>query len=91
MAEKEKERTGIRRKKAYVDQKRCVACGSCVNVCPLQAIQIVRGIQDKKENYVQVQHQLPYRLQSACGYLHKKRQKAFLQAVLPKGIYPYLR
>lgn len=33
-----------KRKKAMVDQADCVACGCCVKVCPLGAIQIVRGI-----------------------------------------------
>ena len=35
-----------RRKKrqAAVDQSLCVACGCCVKVCPLGAIQIVKGI-----------------------------------------------
>ena len=31
-------------RKAFVDQKSCVACGCCVKVCPLQAIEIVRGV-----------------------------------------------
>ena len=31
-------------KRAFVDQKSCVACGCCVKVCPLQAIEIVRGV-----------------------------------------------
>ena len=36
----------IRRKKRYavVTQSDCVACGCCVKVCPLSAIQIVKGI-----------------------------------------------
>lgn len=29
---------------AYVDSADCVACGCCVKVCPLGAIQVVRGI-----------------------------------------------
>ncbi len=33
-----------RRKKAFVDQALCVGCGSCVKVCPLGAMEIVRGI-----------------------------------------------
>ena len=33
-----------KRKKALVDQRLCVACGCCVKVCPLQAIEIVRGV-----------------------------------------------
>lgn len=32
------------RRKAFVNQQDCVACGSCVKVCPLQAIQIIKGI-----------------------------------------------
>lgn len=35
---------GKRIRRAVVDQKRCVACGCCVKVCPLKAIQIVKGI-----------------------------------------------
>ena len=31
-------------RKAVVDQRACVACGCCVKVCPLKAIEIVRGI-----------------------------------------------
>lgn len=33
-----------KRRKAAVEQSACVACGCCVKVCPLQAIQVVRGI-----------------------------------------------
>lgn len=29
---------------AAVDERACVACGCCVKVCPLQAIEIVRGV-----------------------------------------------
>ena len=37
--------TTIRKKRrAAVDQARCVACGCCVKVCPLSAIQVVKGI-----------------------------------------------
>ena len=32
------------RPKAVVNQRDCVACGCCVKVCPLQAIEVVRGI-----------------------------------------------
>ena len=32
-----------KRKKAFVEEA-CVACGCCVKVCPLSAIQIVKGI-----------------------------------------------
>ena len=36
---------GIRKKRrAYVEQKDCVACGGCVKVCPLNAIQVYRGL-----------------------------------------------
>jgi len=33
-----------KRRKAFVAQEDCVACGCCVKVCPLLAIQIVKGI-----------------------------------------------
>lgn len=33
-----------KRKKAFVDQKLCVACGCCVKVCPLKAIDVLKGI-----------------------------------------------
>ncbi len=36
--------SGTLRRKAVVDRQACVACGCCVKVCPLQAIEIVRGI-----------------------------------------------
>ena len=37
--------SAIRKKrKAFVAQEDCVACGCCVKVCPLGAIQIVKGI-----------------------------------------------
>lgn len=32
------------RKKAVVNIEECVACGSCVKECPLQAITIYKGI-----------------------------------------------
>lgn len=35
---------GKRVRRAVVDQKSCIACGCCVKVCPLKAIQIVKGI-----------------------------------------------
>ena len=36
---------GIRKKRrAYVEQEDCVACGCCVKVCPVKAIQIDRGL-----------------------------------------------
>ena len=34
----------LKKRKAVVDQTYCVACGSCVKVCPLGAIQMIRGI-----------------------------------------------
>lgn len=33
-----------KRRRAVVDQSACVACGCCMRVCPLSAIQIWRGI-----------------------------------------------
>ena len=37
--------SAIRKKrKAFVAQADCVACGCCVKVCPMRAIQIVKGI-----------------------------------------------
>ena len=33
-----------KRRTAVVDERACVACGCCVKVCPLQAIEIVRGV-----------------------------------------------
>lgn len=33
-----------KKKKAFVDEAHCVACGSCVKVCPTSAIQIWQGI-----------------------------------------------
>ena len=32
------------KRKAIVDIKYCVACGTCVKVCPLQIIQIEQGV-----------------------------------------------
>ena len=37
-------KSGTKRRKAQVEATLCVACGSCVKVCPMQAIEIVRGI-----------------------------------------------
>ncbi|MBR4599074.1 MAG: 4Fe-4S binding protein, partial [Treponema sp.] len=31
------------KKYASVDEKRCVACGACANVCPRGAISVVHG------------------------------------------------
>lgn len=33
-----------KKRKAYVNQKECVACGCCMKVCPKGAIQVFRGI-----------------------------------------------
>ena len=33
-----------KRRKAIVDAEHCVACGCCTKVCPMQAIEIVKGI-----------------------------------------------
>ena len=33
-----------KRRRAVVDQAICVACGCCVTVCPMAAIEIVRGV-----------------------------------------------
>lgn len=32
------------RRKAFIDQKLCVACGCCVKVCPVSATEIINGI-----------------------------------------------
>lgn len=34
----------MKKKRAVVRQKECVACGCCVKVCPKSAISIERGI-----------------------------------------------
>ncbi len=36
-----------KRKKAYVEEKACVACGCCVKVCPTAAVSIWKGIMAK--------------------------------------------
>ena len=33
-----------KKRKAFVAQEDCVACGSCVKVCPMGAVQIMKGI-----------------------------------------------
>lgn len=33
-----------KRRKAFVEQSDCVACGSCVRVCPLGVISVFKGI-----------------------------------------------
>ena len=35
--------TSRKKRKAFVDQAHCVACGCCVKVCPLEAIQVMHG------------------------------------------------
>ncbi len=35
---------GKKRRTAAVDQGACVACGCCAKICPMQAIEIVRGV-----------------------------------------------
>ena len=35
---------GKKRRRAVVDRAACVACGCCVKVCPLCAIEIIRGV-----------------------------------------------
>ena len=38
------ETTARKKRKAFVEEHTCVACGCCVKVCPLGAIQIWNGI-----------------------------------------------
>ncbi len=33
-----------KRKAAYVNKKECVACGTCVEKCPLKIISIIKGL-----------------------------------------------
>ena len=33
-----------KKRKAFVEQRDCVACGSCMKVCPKQAIQVIWGM-----------------------------------------------
>ena len=33
-----------KRRRAVVSQSDCVACGCCMKVCPLSAIQVVNGV-----------------------------------------------
>lgn len=35
---------GKKHRKAVVEERDCVACGCCVKVCPLGAIQVLHGI-----------------------------------------------
>ncbi|MDD3336655.1 MAG: 4Fe-4S binding protein [Eubacteriales bacterium] len=34
----------VGKRKAWIDQKACVACGCCARVCPKGAIHILRGV-----------------------------------------------
>ena len=38
------EKTARRLRRAFVTREDCVACGCCVKVCPLGAIQVDRGL-----------------------------------------------
>lgn len=42
----------MKKRKAVVDQKACVSCGSCVKVCPKRALSIYKGL------YAQVDEEL---------------------------------
>ena len=33
-----------KRRKAWVNQRDCVACGCCVKVCPKEAITVIKGL-----------------------------------------------
>ena len=33
-----------KRRRAVVNQRDCVACGCCMKVCPLSAIQVIKGV-----------------------------------------------
>jgi formate hydrogenlyase subunit 6/NADH:ubiquinone oxidoreductase subunit I len=32
------------RRRAQIDRNQCVACGCCVKVCPMNAIEVYRGL-----------------------------------------------
>ena len=32
------------RRTAFINERRCVACGTCAKACPLGAISVVRGL-----------------------------------------------
>lgn len=36
-----------KRRKAFVEEKACVACGCCAKVCPVSAISVWKGITAK--------------------------------------------
>ena len=41
MAEEKRQK---RKRNAAINQMECVACGSCVTVCPRSAIQVLKGV-----------------------------------------------
>lgn len=41
------EQTHRKKRRAFVEEKNCVACGCCVKVCPMSAIRILNGIMAK--------------------------------------------
>ena len=38
-----------KKRKAHVEERDCVACGCCVKVCPMSAIQIFHGVVDQEK------------------------------------------
>lgn len=38
------EQSKKKRRRAAVNREDCVACGSCAKVCPLSAIEVVKGV-----------------------------------------------
>lgn len=38
------------KRRVVVNQEECVACGSCVKVCPMSAIQIYKGLYAKVDS-----------------------------------------
>lgn len=38
------EKTVRKKRRAFVDENTCVACGCCVKVCPKDAIEVWKGI-----------------------------------------------
>lgn len=39
--------TAKKKRKAFVDEKHCAACGCCAKICPMSAIRIWHGIMAK--------------------------------------------
>ncbi len=33
-----------KKRRAFVERRDCVACGCCVKVCPMGAIEVIRGL-----------------------------------------------